>query len=143
MTREWLRRELARRPWWMNALLAFCAYMALVRVPLDLATTPVAADQEVWFGVLFHGATAKVLAALHELVYAAGAYGFWRMSAWMWPWAAVYAAQVAVSAAVWPLLYRDSARGFALGAVFACVAMALWRSRVFTELPPDTSTPSP
>jgi hypothetical protein len=97
----------------MNALLAFCAYMAIVRVPLDLATTPVAADQEVWFGVLFHGATAKVLAALHELVYAAGAYGFWRMSAWMWPWAAVYAAQVAVSAAVRPLLYRDSARGFA------------------------------
>jgi hypothetical protein len=104
----------------MNALLAFCAYMAIVRVPLDLATTPVAADQEVWFGVLFHGATAKVLAALHELVYAAGAYGFWRMSAWMWPWAAVYAAQVAVSAAVRPLLYRDSARGFARrGALWA------------------------
>jgi hypothetical protein len=136
MTREWLRRELARRPWWMNALALFCTWMALVQVPKDLLTTPAGAEQEVWFGVLFHGTAAKLLALLHELVYAAGAYGFWRMRAWMWPWAALYAFQLALSAAIWPLLYRSTARGLVLGAVFACVAVALWRSRERFSPPP-------
>jgi hypothetical protein len=127
--RDRLRRELARRPWWMNALLAFCAWMALVSVPRDLLTTAAGSEEEVWFGVLFRGEAAKLLALLHWLVYAAGTVGFWRMSAWMWPWAALYAGQVAISAALWPLLYRSSARGFVLGAAFAFVALQLWRSR--------------
>jgi hypothetical protein len=127
--RDRLWCELGRRPWWMNALLLFCAYMAFVGVPRDLLTTPSGSEEEVWFGILFRGGAAQLLALLHELVYAAGAYGFWRMSAWMWPWAALYAGQVALSAAVWPLLYRSSARGLAAGTAFAFVALQLWRSR--------------
>src|SRR5258705_503968 len=113
----------------MNALLLFCAYMAFVRVPRDLLTTPPGSEEEVWFGILFRGGAAQLLALLHELVYAAGAYAFWRMSAWMWPWAALYAGQVALSAAVWPLLYRSSARGLAAGAGLAFVPPPPWRPR--------------
>ena len=124
-----LRRQWGRRPWWMNALLLFCAYMALVSVPRDLLTTPTLSDEEVWLGIRFAGVPARLLGLAHELVYAAGAYGFWRMRAWMWPWAALYAGQVAFSAALWPLLYRGSARGLVAAALIALVALALWRSR--------------
>ena len=135
MTRQRVRRKLGRRPWWMNVLLLFCAFMALVRVPIDVLTTPLHADQEVWFGVLFGGVAAKALGVAHWLVYAAGAYGFARMRAWMWPCAAVYAAQVALSAALWPLLYRSSARGFVPAAAFAGIALALGRARARFQLP--------
>jgi hypothetical protein len=127
--RDRLWHQLGRRPWWMNALMVFCAYMAFVDVPMDLVMTPTSRDEEVWFGVRFVGATAKLLGLLHWLVYGAGVYGFWRMRAWMWPWAALYAGQVALSAAVWPLLYRSDARGLVPGVVFAYVALQLWRSR--------------
>jgi hypothetical protein len=113
----------------MDVLLLFCVYMALFAVPRDLITTPAGSDEEVWFGVVFHGVAAQRLALLHGLVYAAGAYGFWRMRAWMWPWAALYAGQVAFSAAAWPLLYRHDARGLVLGAAFGFVALRLWRAR--------------
>jgi len=39
-------RLFAPRPWWMNALMLVCAYMAFVRVPMDLFTTPLLADEE-------------------------------------------------------------------------------------------------
>ena len=39
---EWIRHQLGRRPWWMNAMLLFCACMALVYVPWDLFVKPVA-----------------------------------------------------------------------------------------------------
>ena len=93
------------------------------------ADDAVAADQEVWFGILFTGAAAKALGIAHWVVYAAGAWGFWRMRPWMWPWASVYAAQVAFSAALWPFLYRGSARGLVPAAAFAFVAFQLWRAR--------------
>jgi short-subunit dehydrogenase len=153
--REWLRHQLGRRPWWMNALMAFCAFMAFVYVPWDLMMKPTRFDDEVWFGVRFHGVWAKWLELPHWFVYAAGAYGFWRMRRWMWPWAAVYTAQVALSFLVFPVLYgrggrlsafdviaRDGfeswLRGLDLGvlglglipaALFALLARALWRSR--------------
>ena len=95
----------AARPGWINALMVFCAYMAFVYVPWDLFLKPVARDEEVWFGILFHGWAAKLTAPPHWAIYAAGLFGFWRMRAWMWPWAAVYAAQVALGMLVWPLLY--------------------------------------
>jgi hypothetical protein len=131
--RAWLREVLGRRPGWMNALLLFCAYMALVYVPWDFATKPLALDEEVWFGVVLRGWAAKATEPLHWLLYAAGAYGFWHMRPWMWPWAAVYAAQVAIAMAVWPLLEFGGLRGAALGAAsfvpFAALTRALWRAR--------------
>jgi uncharacterized protein len=131
--RTWLRHHLSRRPHWMNALMLFSAYMAFVYVPWDLFVKPVAVDEEVWFGVIFHGWWAKVLAVPHWIVYALGTYGFWRMRPWMWPWASVYAAQVAISMVVWPLLYLETAwrlpMALVSGTAFSALAIALWQAR--------------
>lgn len=130
---DWLRDRLRERPGWMNALLAFCAFMTFVYLPWDVLVKPVAVDEEVWFGVRFHGWLAKLLALPHWAVYAAGTVGFWRMRRWMWPWAALYTVQVAIGFLVWPLLYVGGARGPVLGAaggaLFGAVAFALWRAR--------------
>lgn len=136
--RDWLREAFGRRPGWMNALMLFCAYMAFVYVPWDFALKPVAADEEVWFGVRLHGWWAKATEPLHFAIYALGAYGFWHMRPWMWPWAALYTAQVAIAMAVWPVLYREELGGGALRAAavavpaflaFGALAVALWRAR--------------
>lgn len=132
-TQDGWREALARRPWWMNALLGFCLYMTFVYVPWDLFAKPVSRDEEVWFGLLFRGWAAKLLAIPHWAVYAAGSVGFLRMKRWMWPWAAVYAGQVAFGMAVWPLVHIGGIRGAVAGAVsgaaFSVVAVALWRAR--------------
>ena len=131
--REWLRTLFVGRPWWMNAVMVFSAYMAFVYLPWDLLAKPVAVDEEVWFGIRFHGWAAKFLEPFHWVVYAAGAYGFRRMKAWMWPWAAVYAGQVAFSMLVWPWIYVGGFLGFLLGIVsvipFAALSWALWEAR--------------
>lgn len=131
--REWLQRIFEGRPTWMNVLMVFSAYMAFVYVPWDIFVKPVALDEEVWFGIRFHGGAAKFLALFHWAVYAAGAYGFRHMKSWMWPWAAVYAGQVAFSMLVWPWIYMEGILGFLMGVIavvpFALVTVALWNSR--------------
>ncbi len=131
--RGWLQRQLRGRPGWLNALFLFCCWMAFFYVPWDLFVKPVARDEEVWFGVIFTGWSAKLGGLLHWAVYAAGAYGLRRMRTWMWPWAAVYVAQVALSMWVWNGLYReDGGVGWLLGlipaALFLGLAHALWRA---------------
>ena len=138
---DWLSEQLARRPWWMNALLVFCAFMAFVYVPWDLVVKPVAEDAEVFFGIALHGWAAKLTTPLHWFVYAAGAYGFFRLRRWMHPWAAVYAAQVALGMLVWAVRVRHGDwLGWALGlltfAPFAALTIALWRSRPLFQPPP-------
>ena len=129
--RDWLRLALSGRPGWMNALMIFSAYMAFVYVPWDFFVKPAAVDAEVWFGIVLHGAAAKLTEPLHWAIYAAGAYGFWKMSSWMWPWAAVYCAQVAIAMLLFPLLNRSDMgwTGVISGAVFAIPTVALWRAR--------------
>jgi short-subunit dehydrogenase len=126
---SWFMDALSRRPWWMNALMLFCAFMTLVYVPWDLFVKPAAMDEEVWFGILFRGRAAKLTGLAHWAVYAAGAYGFWRMRPWMWPWAAVYAAQLAFSMFVWGAWHVGGFGGFMIGLVslapFAVLALAL------------------
>ena len=127
-----LGAEWRMRPWWMNALFAFCLYMTVVYMPFDLFWKPVAEDEEVWFGVTLHGWAAKATAPLHWLIYGAGAWGFWKMRPWMWPWAAVYAAQVTVAMLVWNLLDPRGGGlvpGLVAAAVFAVPTIALWRAR--------------
>jgi len=137
--REWIRHQLGRRPWWMNLMLAFCAWMALVYVPWDLFVKPVALDEEVWFGIRFHGWAAKLLALPHWAVYAAGGVGFWRLARWMHPWAAVYAAQMTLAMVVWPLLYLEGGKRYAFaiasGAVFGWITLVLWRARRYFQPP--------
>ena len=120
--------ELGRRPWWMNALWGFCLYMTFIYVPFDLFFKPVAEDEEVWFGFVLRGWAAKATEPLHWLIYAAGAYGFWKMSRWMWPWAALYAAQVAIAMLVWNIIdSRGSVfMGIVSAAIFVVPTVALW-----------------
>lgn len=130
---SWLREQLARRPAWMNALLAFSVFMAVVYVPWDFLCKPVSYDVEVWLGVALHGWAAKATEPLHWALYAAGAYGLWRMRPWMWPWASLYSAQVALGMLVWSVHVRGGAFGWLGGLVaalpFAALSAALWRAR--------------
>ena len=123
--------ELRRRPWWMNLLWGFCLYMTFIYLPFDLFVKPVADDEEVWFGFVLYGWAAKLTAPLHWLIYAAGAYGFWKMSRWMWPWAAVYVGQVSFAMLVWNL--TDPRGGMVPGIIAAVVVavptVALWRAK--------------
>ena len=137
MLRDWIRERLGERPAWMNVLLAFCAFMTFFYLPWDFFVKPMARDEEVWFGIRFYGFWAKLLELPHWAVYAAGAVGFWQMRRWMWPWAALYAAQVAIGFVVWPLVYVGGARSWVVaavgGAAFGVLTLALWRSRARFE----------
>lgn len=128
-----LKALFAPRPLWMNALFVFCVYMTVIYVPWDLFLKPVENDQEVWFGILFTGWWAKALTPFHWAVYAAGAWGFHKMAPWMWPWAAVYVAQIAIGMLVWSLLNMNGVLAVLMGlvsfAAFAALARALWQAK--------------
>ena len=126
-----LRNEWQRRPWWMNAAFLLCLYMSLFYVPRDLFFTPIHGDEEVWLGIVLRDAAAKATEPLHWAIYAAGAWGFWRMRAWMWPWAAIYVAQIAIGTVVWNFTDPRGSGwpGLALACVFLIPAIALWRNR--------------
>src|SRR5262245_8318768 len=121
------------RPWWMTALLVFCAYMTVVYVPFDLFWKPGEADTEVWLGIPLHGWWAKATEPLHWAIYAAGSWGFWKMRRWMHPWAAVYTGSVALGMLVWGATDPRGAQALAVGAaglvLFSGLAVALWRAR--------------
>ena len=136
--------ELRRRPWWMNVLWGFCLYMAFY-LPFDLLFWPVAQDVEDWLEFVLQGWMAELAApllwliyrgadysVLHWPIYCAGAYGFWTMSRWMWPWAALYMAENAIAMLLWNLL-DEQGSGWLTGLVWAAVvavpAVGLWRSR--------------
>lgn len=125
------RQLLSVRPWWMNALLGFCAFMACAYLPWDLFIKEVAIDEEVWFGFVLHGWAAKATEPIHWAIYAAGAWGFARMRRWMWPWASIYVAQVAVGMLVWSVLDDRGSWpvGIAAFIAFSWLAVALWRAR--------------
>lgn len=139
---DWFREHLRRRPMWMNVLLFFCAYMALVYMPWDFLVKPAAIDEEVWFGIRFHGVWAKVLEIPHWFVYAAGMVGFWGMRPWMWPWAPLYVAQVSISMLVWPILYVSGGGGIVAGlvsaAVFAWLALTLHKAKPLFQAGPGS-----
>ena len=124
--------EWTTRCWWMNLMFLFCLYMTFIYLPFDLFLKPVAEDEEVWFGFTLHGWWAKATEPLHWLIYAAGAYGFWRMKPWMWPWAGVYVAQIALAMLLWNVLDpRGSGwlAGSVAAAVFLVPTVALLRAR--------------
>lgn len=124
------------RPTWVNVLLVFTGFMTFVYMPFDFFWKPVAADQEVWLGIVLTGWAAKATEPIHWAIYAAFTYGFWKMRPWMRFWGTVYIAQLAVAMLVWNML---DARGHVLGGivsaiVFGALARAYWRSgRIFEE----------
>ncbi|MDG2304805.1 MAG: hypothetical protein P8R42_09135 [Candidatus Binatia bacterium] len=120
----------ASRPWWVNVLLAFCAFMTFAYTPWDLFWKPVAQDQEVWFGFVLRGWAAKATEPLHWAIYGAFTYGFWKMRPWMRFWGTVYFAQVAIAMVVWGLLdERGSLVGSVVsGIVFGWLTLKYWRA---------------
>jgi short-subunit dehydrogenase len=131
--REWLYDVFRERPWWMSAAMVFSAYMAFVYVPWDLFVKPMAEDEEVWFGILFTGFWAKVMAVPHWFVYGAAVYGFRRRRPWMGFWAPAYIGQVAFGMYVWTAAAQGGLTGIVLGLIpaapFAALAWAFWHSR--------------
>jgi len=130
---HWWRGHARRRPWWMNGLMYFCAYMAFIHIPADFLFTSPASDEQVWFGIVWRGWLAKLGEIAHWAIFAAGAFGFWRLRTWMWPWAAVYAAQVAFSMFIWFAVYRGGAGGFLVALIslvpYGGITLLLWRAR--------------
>ena len=56
------------------------------------------------------------------------------MRPWMWPWASLYVAQVAIGTIIWSVLYAAESRigivgGTIAGALVVVPAVALWRAR--------------
>ncbi len=127
---DWIRDVFQGRPGWMNALLVFCGWMAFVYMPWDIFWKPVEADQEVWFGILFTGWAAKVMALPHWFVYGAAVYGFRRRRPWMRTWGAAYAAQVAFGMFVWTVVSVGGFLGFVGGLIagvpFGLIAWGLY-----------------
>ena len=139
---DWLHDIFRDRPWWMNGLMVFSAWMAFVYMPWDIFLKPVAEDKEVWFGLLFTGFAAKILAFPHWFVYGAGVYGLRRRRPWMPLWGALYSGQVAFGMFVWSVLHIGGLLGFIAGLVsavpFALLAWAFVGSRAHFESPPHT-----
>ncbi len=138
---ETFKQQWRMRPWWMNLIWWFCLYMTFIYMPFDMFTKPYERWEEVWFGFTLYGWAAKATEPLHWLIYGAGAYGFWKMKSWMWPWAAVYSAQVVIAMVVFSLLRgfgpdaeagagQRALIGAAIsGGIFLFPTIALWRSR--------------
>lgn len=136
---EWLHDLFRDRPWWMNVVMVFCAYMAFVYVPWDLFWKPAAVDREVWFGITFSGGWAKLMAIPHWFVYGAAVYGFRRRRPWMAIAAPLYTAQVGFGMWLWPILHIGGLTGFFLGVIaavpFALLTWAFWEARGHFEQP--------
>lgn len=96
-----IKEDWFSRPWWMNLMFYFCVYMTIIYMPFDFFYKPVELDEEVWFGITLHGWYAKLTEPLHWIIYGLGAYGFWKMKSWMWPWASVYLLQVVIAMFFW------------------------------------------
>ncbi len=126
-TMDKLKQVFSGRPLWMNGLMLFCAYMTFIYMPFDMLK-PVDQDQEVWFGIMLTGWAAKATEPLHWIIYGLGCYGFFKMKSWMYPWAAVYVAQIAIAMFVWSILNENGnlRSGLIAGAMFTLLGIALF-----------------
>lgn len=119
------------RPRWATALALFCGASVVFLVYRDLFV-PHVREVEVWLGLELHGPLALVTAPLHWLVFVVGAWGFWTVRPWIWPWASVYALYVAVSHLVWNLASPNGGgwkAGLAQLVLFSLPAVALLWAR--------------
>ncbi|HXK25611.1 MAG TPA: hypothetical protein VMS55_23280 [Myxococcota bacterium] len=81
----------------------FCALTVVFLAYRDLFV-PHVRDVEVWGGFELHGAAARWSAPLHWLIFATGAWGFWRARPWIRPAAVTYTVYVALSHVIWLVL---------------------------------------
>ncbi len=129
--------NLKTRPWWMNGMMLFCAYMTFIYLPWDIFIKPLSEDQEVWFGFLFTGWAAKIGALLHWIVYGGGLVGFWKMKHWMHPWAALYVVQIALGMLIWSAM-DERGSGLLSGALVALpflglAGLLIYKKALFTK----------
>jgi hypothetical protein len=121
--------------------------MTFIYSPFDVVLKPMAEDEDVWFGFMFHGWAAKVGGVVHWLVYAALAWGLWRMEAWVWILGSLYTSQVALAMFLWPIMQTDSGSlisSLIAGGLFGIPAVAFWRSKpLFTEKQPFSEKQPP
>jgi len=106
-----VRGFVIRNPPAVGAVYLFCLFMCFVYLPYDFMVKPlfrgIEAAEEVWFGYMLRGFSAKLTEPLHWAIYAALAYGFSRERSWAWTCAALYIVQVAIGSVVWVWLYAD------------------------------------
>jgi short-subunit dehydrogenase len=140
--RDWLHDIFRDRPWWMNAIMVFCGFMAFIYMPWDIFWKPVERDQEVWFGVMFTGWWAKIMALPHWFVYAAAVYGFRRHRDWMGVAGALYVGQVAIGMLIWPIVNYGGLLGVVLGLIaavpFGLLTVAFWNARDHFAIEPKS-----
>jgi hypothetical protein len=119
------------RPWTATALSAFCAATVAFLVYRDL-WVPQARAVEVWLGFEARGRAALLTAPLHWVIFAAGAWAFWRQRPWAAPAAALYCLYVALSHLVWSEASPNGQGwrvGLAQAAALSIPAALLWRGR--------------
>ncbi len=108
----------------------FCLLALAVTVPRDLLLEHTR-DVEVWLGFELRGTWALATAPLHWLIFAAGAWLFWRGDRRVVPWAAGYAFYVALSHLIWSEA-SPNGRGWPAGllqaALLSLPAFALLRA---------------
>ena len=135
------------RPWWMTLVLGLCLFGTFLYLPYDLFFTPLAAAEEVWFGVTLRGWAAKAGEVAHWIVYAVGAWGLWHMRPWFRIAAGLYLLQVAIAHVVWSELDprgNGIVIGLLQGAVFAAAATLFFRTPMpVTPATADLDRPAP
>ena len=136
INRQKISDDWSSRPWWMSLIWYFCLYMTFLYMPFDmiikLFTQPVQQWEEIWFGFTLRGWAAKATEPIHWFIYGAGAYGFWKMKTWMWPWAGIYCLQVVIAMVVFNLINEKGGgiQGALIsGVIFAIPTIALFRAR--------------
>ena len=136
----------------MNLVWFFCLYMTFVYMPWDMFVKPPEHWEEVWLGFTIRGWAAKLSEPVHWAIYIAGSYGFWKMKSWMWPWAAIYAGQVAIGMVIFNIIagpeYGDGRGGGPITAILIGTALAwltfkLWRARTLFDTDPSTGESQP
>jgi len=107
------------RPPWMTALAVFCAATVVFLIPRDLFLAETR-DVEVWFGFEFRGMAALLTAPLHWLIFAFGAWGFWRCRPWVLSSASAYVFYVALSHIIWSEV-SPNGNGWPIGLLQAAI----------------------
>jgi hypothetical protein len=130
-----------QRPRWATGMAVVCLATLAFLVVRDL-TIPAVRDTEVWFGFELTGRAAQLTAPLHWAIFALGAWGFWRVRPWIWPWAAIYAFGIAGGHLVWNLTSANGggwSAGVMQALLFSIPAVALLFARPPASVPDAAS----
>jgi hypothetical protein len=131
----------------MTAAAVFCLLTIAFLAPRDLFF-PETRDVEVWLGFEVRGRAALLTAPLHWAIFAAFAWGFWRVRPWILPAAALYLFYVAVSHLIWSEVSPNGQgwpMGLAQAAAISAPGVLLLRARraLARRRPPEIPREAP